>query len=345
MYKHILRPLLFCFSPEAIHHFTASLFRIAGRIPGVTALMRVFFAYRHPSLEREVFGVRFRNPVGLAAGFDKNGDCYKGISGLGFGFVEVGTVTPKGQPGNPKPRLFRLKKDRALINRMGFNNKGAENMVGNLRRRSRGTVIGVNLGKNTSTPNEEAAGDYLRMFRSLYDYADYFVVNVSCPNVKNVTALQTSESLLPILEALFDFRRGQNDYRPILLKISPDLSFPQIDEMVRIMIDTPLDGIVATNTTTSREGLSVDGESLAAIGNGGLSGAPLTERAIEVVRYVHQKCEGRYPIIGVGGIMSADDAARMLEAGASLIQIYTGFIYEGPLFVRRICKRIRQRTK
>ena len=340
MYKHFLRPILFWFSPETIHHFIALMLRVLCRIPGGRALLRGMFAYKGDDLEREVFGIRFPNPVGLAAGFDKNGDLYRAMTGVGFGFVEVGTVTPKGQPGNPKPRSFRLKDDRALVNRMGFNNGGLENMIANLRRRKakERIVLGVNLGKNTSTPNEDAPGDYLRLFRNLYEYADYFAINVSCPNVKDVTALQNRASVMAILDPLFAFRRGQNDYRPILLKISPDLGDGEIDTMVDIMMETPLDGIIATNTTTSRNGLRSSQESVEKAGNGGLSGAPLTERSIEVVRRVHERSGGRYPIIGVGGIMSPEDARRMMEAGASLVQTFTGFIYNGPTFVKKICK-------
>lgn len=340
MYKHVLRPILFCFSAESIHRFVAGCLRLARRV-GLLPVVRALYTYRHPSLEREVFGVRFPNPVGLAAGFDKNGDLYREMSALGFGFIEVGTVTPKPQPGNPKPRIFRLRQDNALINRMGFPNKGLENMVRNLRKRDPKMVIGVNLGKNSLTSNEEAPADYLKLFRSLYEYADYFVVNVSCPNVKDVTRLQNPDNLNAILDGLFEFRRGQNNYRPILLKISPDLTFPQMDSIVDILIDTPLDGLVATNTTTSRQGLATDKKTVKKIGNGGLSGAPLTERAVEVIGYLHKKTEGRYPIIGVGGIMSVEDAQRMLDAGASLVQGYSGFIYEGPAFAKRICKHLR----
>lgn len=340
MYKHVLRPILFCFSAESIHRFVAGCLRLARRA-GLLPVVRALYTYRHPSLEREVFGVRFPNPVGLAAGFDKNGDLYREMSALGFGFIEVGTVTPKPQPGNPKPRIFRLRQDNALINRMGFPNKGLENMVRNLRKRDPKMVIGVNLGKNSLTSNEEAPADYLKLFRSLYEYADYFVVNVSCPNVKDVTRLQNPDNLNAILDGLFEFRRGQNNYRPILLKISPDLTFPQMDSIVDILIDTPLDGLVATNTTTSRQGLATDKKTVIKIGNGGLSGAPLTERAIEVIGYLHKKTEGRYPIIGVGGIMSVEDAQRMLDAGASLVQVYSGFIYEGSAFAKRICKHLK----
>lgn len=318
------------------------MLRIVCRIPGGRAILRAMFAYRDKSLEREVFGIKFPNPVGLAAGFDKNGNLTREMTALGFGFVEVGTVTPKPQPGNPKPRSFRLPKDRALVNRMGFNNGGLEKMVSNLRRRNKKIIIGANLGKNTLTPNEEAPADYLKLFRSLYEYVNYFVINVSCPNVKSLTALQNRDSVMAILEPLFDFRRGQNDYRPILLKISPDLSDAEIDEMVGIMLETPLDGIVATNTTTSRAGLATPQKTVEKIGNGGLSGAPLTARTLEVVERVHKKSEGRYPIIGVGGIMSPGDAQRMLDAGASLVQVYTGFIYNGPGFVKKICKSLRK---
>lgn len=342
MYKRILRPILFRFSPESIHHFIAWMLRVICKVPGGRALLRCMFAYRRDDLEREVFGIRFPNPVGLAAGFDKNGDLYRAMTGVGFGFVEVGTVTPKGQSGNPKPRCFRLRKDQALVNRMGFNNEGLDNMIANLRRRKAkdGIVVGVNLGKNTVTPNDEAPADYLKLFRNLYGYADYFAINVSCPNVKDVTALQNRDSVMSILDPLFDFRRGQNEYRPILLKISPDLCDAEIDTMVDIMMETPLDGIIATNTTISREGLKSPQKLVERIGNGGLSGAPLTERSIEVVRRVHQRSGGCYPIIGVGGIMTPRDARRMLDAGASLVQCYTGFIYGGPIFVRKICKHL-----
>jgi dihydroorotate dehydrogenase len=341
MYKHIIRPIMFCFPAESVHHIVAGALRLARRV-GLLPLVRSIFTYRHPSLEREVFGGRFPNPIGLAAGFDKNGDMYREMSALGFGFVEVGTVTPKPQPGNPKPRIFRLRQDNALVNRMGFPNKGLESMVRNLRRRDRKLVIGVNLGRNSLTSNAEAPADYLRLFRALYEYADYFVVNVSCPNVRDIAELQNPDNLNAILEGLFKFRRGQNNYRPILLKISPDLTFPQIDAIVEILIDTPLDGLVAVNTTTRREDLKTDEKTVAKIGGGGLSGSPLTDRAVEVVEYLHKKTQGCYPIIGVGGVMSPEDAQRMLDAGASLVQVYSGFIYEGPGFAKKICKSIRQ---
>ena len=326
MYKKVIRPLLFELSPELIHRIVVVMLRVVHYVPGARQLLRTCFTVRHPSLEREVFGIKFPNPVGIAAGFDKDAEVYDELLSLGFGFTEVGTVTPKGQPGNPRPRLFRLPLDEALINRMGFNNRGMENAVRNLRHRKRRQVIGASLGKNTATPNESAPADYLKLFRSLYQYVDYFVINVSCPNVRNLTHLQDKETLKEILRGLLDFRRGQNQYRPILLKISPDLTTAQLDDVIALMQEGGIDGIVATNTTTSREGLATDSRTLADIGNGGVSGAPLTRRSLETVRYIHEKTEGRFPIIGVGGIMTEDDAVAMLDAGADLIQVYTGFI-------------------
>ena len=341
MYKRVFRPLLFLFSPETIHHLIIFGLKVGRWVPGFTALMRGCFTLRHPSLQREVFGIKFANPVGLAAGFDKNAEVYNELSAFGFGFVEAGTVTPKAQPGNPRPRLFRLKKDGALINRMGFNNRGGEAMLKRLRRKKHRTVVGVNLGKNTDTPNAQAPADYLHSFRMLYDYGDYFVVNVSCPNVKNLCGLQNREELEKIIGGLTEFRRGQALYRPILLKISPDLDDTQIDDTIEVVRRTGIDGIVAVNTTTSRERLRTRKKTVKTLGNGGLSGAPLTGRAIEVVRYVRGKMGKDFPIIGVGGLMTVEEAAAMLDAGANLIQLYTGFIYNGPAFVRRICKQLK----
>ena len=341
MYKKILCPLLFRLSPETIHRIIVTCLRVVHYIPGSGLAMRAIFSVRHPSLEREVFGIKCPNPVGIAAGFDKDAEVFEELHSLGFGFTEIGTVTPKGQSGNPRPRLFRLPLDGAIINRMGFNNHGVENALRHLRRRKRGRIIGGNLGKNTLTPNEAAPADYLKSFRSLYEYVDYFVINVSCPNVANLTHLQDKDNLREILGGLTEFRRGQNQYRPILLKISPDLTEPQIDDMIAVLSECGIDGIVATNTTTSREGLATPAETVAQIGRGGLSGAPLTRRSLETVRYIHRKTEGRFPIIGVGGIMTEDDAVAMLDAGASLVQVYTGFIYNGPKFVKRICKRLK----
>lgn len=347
MYNFLIKPILFSMNPESAHNLTFFMLKIACKIPGMKAVIRKIFTVNHPSLEREVFGIKFRNPIGLSAGLDKNATHFNELSCLGFGFIEVGTITPKAQLGNPKPRLFRLLKDNAIINRMGFNNNGVEKARENLKKREpkSNIIIGGNLGKNTLTPNENAACDYLNLFRKLYDYADYFVVNVSCPNIANLGDLQSGNSLKEIINPLIDFRKGNTVYRPILLKISPDLTIEQIDDAVNVMKECNLDGIVATNTTRSRENLSESAEELENIGNGGLSGAPLTKRAIEVVKYVHTKSEGQYPIIGVGGIMTEDDAVSMLNAGASLIQIYTGFIYNGPQLVKNICKKLISENK
>lgn len=341
MYR-FFRSILFRIQPEAVHRMTVRLLRLLHFVPFARRLLRAVYTHRSPALEREVLGLKFPNPIGLAAGFDKDAEVYDMLGALGFGFVEIGTVTPKPQNGNPKPRCFRLPADRAIINRMGFNNRGVQQAVRNLRRRRPGLIVGGNIGKNTLTPNELAPSDYLKAFRALYDYVDYFVVNVSCPNVASLTALQSKASTVAILEPLKEFRQGQSDYRPILLKISPDLTPEQVDQMIEVADECKIDGIVATNTTTSREGLTTDRTRVLEIGRGGLSGRPLTERSCETVRYIHRKTEGRLPIIGVGGVMCEEDAEAMLEAGASLVQVYSGLVYEGPGFVKRICKRIEE---
>jgi len=341
MYKKILRPILFMMQPETIHHLVIGALKVARYIPFAKSTMRLMFTAKDPSLEREVLGIKFSNPVGLAAGLDKNAEVYDMFGTMGFGFVEIGTVTPKGQPGNPKPRSFRLTKDKALINRMGINNEGADQVIKHLRGRNPKLIIGGNIGKNTDTPNDQAAADYLRIFRSLYDYVDYFTVNVSCPNVTNLADLQNKDNLVEILSGLREFRKGQTDYRPILIKISPDLTQEQVDVMIDVTRECKIDGIVATNTTTSREGLTTDKKIVEKIGRGGLSGAPITKRSVDMVGYIARKTEGRLPIIGVGGIMTPQDAQNMLDAGASLVQIYTGFIYNGPGFVKKICHEIK----
>lgn len=340
MYKHIIRPILFKFQPEPIHHAMMRMFKILRYTPLARTALKILFRYKSPTLEREVFGLHFPNPVGLAAGFDKNAEVYDILGCMGFGFIEIGTVTPKAQNGNPKPRCFRLPQDKAIINRMGFNNMGVENAVRKLRHRNPKLIVGGNIGKNTATANQDAPADYLRLFRSMYDYVDYFTVNVSCPNVANLRHLQNKDNIFEILTLLKDFRKGQSDYRPILLKISPDLDQTQIDVMIEVVKQCKIDGIVATNTSTSREGLATDPKTIKNIGNGGLSGAPLTKRSLEMVKYIHQKTSGNLPIIGVGGIMTPDDAQAMLDAGASLVQIYSGFIYEGPALPRTICKHL-----
>ena len=332
-----LSPLL---GEERVHDISVALLHLLGKIPGARWLMRKLYAVEDPRLEREVFGMHFRNPIGMAAGFDRNGEVFNELAALGFGFVEIGTVTPLPQTGNPKPRVFRLPDDVAIMNRVGLCNKGLERVISNIRERNKGLVLGCNIGKNSATAPEDAPQDYLRVFRNLYQYVDYFTVNVSYNTSFKQYVPRTRESIISILEPLFDFRRGQNQYRPILLKISPDLSNEDIDMMTDIMVDTPLDGIVATNGTVRHTGLTTDAEMLKRYGSGAVSGKPLTKRSIEVVRRVYERSNGTYPIIGVGGVMTPADAKAMLEAGATLIQVYTGYVYNGPNFVGDICKEL-----
>lgn len=340
MYRLLIRPIFFMMAPERVHHLVVSLIRLGFKIPGIAWLTSKMCSYRNPVLKRTVFGLEFDNPVGLGAGFDKDATFYNEFARLGFGFIEIGTVTPQGQPGNPRPRLFRLKKDHALINRMGFNNQGAEMALQRLKKRKTKIIIGGNLGKNTLTPNENAVNDYVFTFKKLYDVIDYFVVNVSCPNITDLHKLQDKDSLLEILQAIITERKKFNTYKPVLLKISPDLNFGQIDEVLEIVGETGVDGIVATNTTTTREGLSTDPETVREIKNGGLSGSPLRERSTEIIRYISEKTGGTLPVIGVGGIMTPEDALEKLRAGASLVQIYTGFVYDGPSLIKKINKSI-----
>ena len=341
MYKSVIRPLLFLISPEKVHALIVGMVKAAFILPGVKSLVKVLYSKSDDRLSKEVFGLKFKNPIGLAAGFDKNAELFNSFDAFGFGFIEIGTVTPKPQPGNPKPRSFRLKSDRALINRMGFNNKGVANAKSNLQRKQNAKVIvGGNIGKNTLTSNTDAVADYLKCFTELYHHVDYFVVNVSCPNVKDLRALQDTESLRAILKALTEHRASEPNYKPILLKVSPDLSPEMLDSNIEIAEELKIDGFVATNTSTSREDLQSDTDLIERIGNGGLSGAPIRDRSTEVIRYIHSKTNGKMPIIGVGGIMSEEDALDKLNAGASLIQLYTGFIYEGPALAKRICNRL-----
>lgn len=339
MYR-LIRPILFLFSPETIHHLIVRLLKVSRYIPLSGNIIRGLFKRNTPCLERDVFGLRFSNPIGFAAGFDKDAKIANQLSDFGYSFVEIGTVTPKPQPGNPKPRCFRLPKNKAIINRMGFNSKGVESMVQKLAKlkKRKGLIIGGNIGKNTATTNDDAPKDYLYSLEKLYSYVDYFTVNISCPNVTNLCKLQNKDSIEAILQPLMEYRKVQNSHKPILIKLSPDLTFEQVDEQLEVGIRMGIDGIVATNTTTSREG--IDPQKAEKIGNGGLSGAPLTKRSLEMVSYISNKTAGKLPIIGVGGIMTEDDALNMLKAGASLIQLYTGFIYQGPSFVKRINKRL-----
>jgi dihydroorotate dehydrogenase len=339
-YQYLIKPFFFLFDPERAHYLLADIIKFSMKIPGVPALFRLIYGYEHPSLARTVFGIRFPNPVGLAAGFDKNALLIDEFSHLGFGFIEVGTVTPKAQAGNDKPRLFRLPADGGIINRMGFNNEGLDAMKKRLQDRKSQVIIGGNLGKNKVTPNEEADEDYCKGFEALYDVADYFVVNVSSPNTPNLRALQEKEPLQNLLMRLQTLNAAKPKQKPILLKIAPDLSNEQLDDVIEIVLSTKIAGLIATNTTLSREGLQSE-ESLKSQ-SGGLSGKPVRARSTEVIAYIHQKSNGQIPIIGVGGIHSAADALEKLRAGASLVQIYTGFIYEGPGLIKEINQGIVQ---
>lgn len=346
MYKSFIRPLFFNFDPEKIHHFTFSLIRFSHKI-GFGSIFRSIYKIENPKLERELFGLKFPNPVGLAAGFDKDAKLYKELSDFGFGFIEIGTVTPKPQPGNEKPRLFRLREDSAIINRMGFNNGGVDEAVERLKKNGKvasaplsdRVLIGGNIGKNKVTPNEEAVNDYLICFEKLFDYVDYFVVNVSSPNTPNLRALQEKKPLTDLLQTLQNKNNSKEKRKPILLKIAPELTDDQLLDIIEIVATTKIDGVIATNTTISREGISSKNKKEM----GGLSGKPLTKRATEVIRFLSEKSDKAFPIIGVGGIHSAEDALEKLEAGASLVQLYTGFIYEGPDLIKQINKAILKR--
>ena len=345
MYKILLKPFLFLFSPEPAHHFIFSTLKILFKIPGVSALMEACYTIKDARLKRDIFGLTFENPVGLAAGFDKDAKLFDELSAFGFGFIEIGTVTPNAQPGNQKPRSFRLVEDEALINRMGFNNEGVEAVVKRLKQRKNfKLIIGGNIGRNKITPNENAYNDYEYCFEQLFDYADYFVVNISSPNTPNLRELQEKEPLKKLLTGLKEKNARMKNPKPILLKIAPDLSFEQVDDIIEIARETKIDGIVATNTTISRDKLKTPKADLQTIGNGGLSGKPLMKRSTEMVKYIFQKTNGSIPIIASGGIHSAEDAIEKINAGASLVQVYTGFIYEGPAIAKRICKGILEET-
>jgi dihydroorotate dehydrogenase len=343
MYK-IVRFFLFLFKAEFIHSISFKLIKFGAIIPGKMWAWRLLFKVNDTRLEREVFGLKFNNPVGLAAGFDKDAKLFDELASFGFGFIEIGTVTPLPQDGNPKPRLFRLKKDYAIINRMGFNNEGIEATVARLRRKKSNIIIGGNIGKNKVTPNEEAVSDYEICFEKLFPYVDYFVVNVSSPNTPGLRDLQEKVPLTRLLNRLQRLNIQKEKRKPILLKIAPDLSNEQLDDIIAIVSDTKIDGVVATNTTISRNGLKTDKTKVEMIGNGGLSGKPVKDRSTEVIKYLADKSNKTFPIIGVGGIHSAEDAIEKLDAGATLIQLYTGFIYEGPGLIRRINKKILEKS-
>ncbi|MBI3500407.1 MAG: quinone-dependent dihydroorotate dehydrogenase [Bacteroidetes bacterium] len=337
MYKFLIKPVLFLFPPETSHHIVVFFLKI----PGVSFLLGLFYNYQNLKLERKIFGLTFLNPVGLAAGFDKDAIFFDEIASCGFGFIEVGTVTPKAQPGNDKPRLFRLTEDEALINRMGFNNEGAEAMVERLKQRKNfKIVIGGNIGKNKTTPNENAISDYEYCFEKLFDYVDYFVVNVSSPNTPHLRELQEKEPLKKLLTRLMKLNSQKKNSKPLLLKIAPDLYNEQLDDIIEIIRETKIDGVVATNTTISRENLRTPNSKLQTFGSGGLSGKPLTKRSTEVIKYLSEKSNRGFVIIASGGIHSAEDAIGKLNAGASLVQLYTGFIYEGANLVNQIVRRL-----
>jgi dihydroorotate dehydrogenase len=340
MYKHFFRPILFLIDAEKVHHVVFNLLRLVLGLPGVRSIFRKSFTYEHPNLKKKLFGLTFENPVGLAAGFDKDARLIDELSAIGFGFIEIGTLTPRAQSGNDKPRLFRLPVDKALINRMGFNNSGALAAVDNLRKRKSKVIVGGNIGKNKITPNEKAFDDYAFCFEVLFDHVDYFVVNVSSPNTPGLRELQEKEPLRQLLATVKKMSLSKPNPKPVLLKIAPDLSENQLEDIVEILTTTGTDGIIATNTTISRSSLKTSSARIKALGAGGLSGVPLKDRSDEVIRFLRKKLGPSYPIIGVGGIMSAQDALDKLEAGADLIQLYTGFIYEGPAVVKKINQAI-----
>ncbi len=351
MYQ-LLRKLLFLFPAETAHYFSMNVLKGLCAAAFIRKLIAGKFTHRS-SLTTHAFGLTFKNPVGLGAGFDKNAKYLRELEVLGFGFVELGTVTPRPQAGNDKPRLFRLPMDKALINRMGFNNDGVEAVIERLKKFKSSKVqgstvalsttnllIGGNIGKNKATPNEEAWKDYEICFRALHPFVDFFVVNVSSPNTPGLRELQEKESLRKILTHLQAMNKTFAEVKPVLLKIAPDLTAEQIDDVISLAMEIDLDGLVATNTTVSREGLTTDTSQLTTIGAGGLSGKPVKERSTEVLQYIHQKTGGRIPLIGSGGVFTADDANEKMQAGASLVEVWTGFIYEGPGIVKRICRTL-----
>ncbi|XRE44589.1 Dihydroorotate dehydrogenase (quinone) [Tenacibaculum discolor] len=340
MYKLLIRPIFFLFDPEKIHHFTFSLVKFLSKIPGVPSIFRGIYQVNDKKLERKLFGLTFKNPVGLAAGFDKNAVLYNELANFGFGFVEIGTVTPKGQAGNPKKRLFRLKDDKGIINRMGFNNEGLEAAIEQLKKNKGKILIGGNIGKNTNTAPENYTQDYVACFKGLHPYVDYFVLNVSCPNVSSHAKLEDADYLKELITEVQKLNNAEAVQKPILLKIAPDLNNQQLDEIIELVSKTKIDGVIASNTSVNRDNLKAPKERLQEIGNGGVSGQPVKDRSTRVIKYLTDNSNKAFPIIGVGGIHSEKDALDKLNAGADLVQIYTGFIYEGPSLVKRINKAI-----
>lgn len=352
MYKTLIRPILFQFDPEKVHYFTFSLIRTLSKIPFVKGIFRSLYVVEDKKLERNLFGLTFKNPVGLAAGFDKNAVLYNELANFGFGFIEIGTITPKAQEGNPKQRLFRLKDDKGIINRMGFNNDGIAPAIENLKKKQTNLIIGGNIGKNTQTKPEDYTKDYLEVFEALHKYVDYFVLNVSCPNVGSHAKLNDKTYLIELITACQKLNEKlslraesrsrtipklrERNLKPILLKIAPDLNNNQLDEIIELVAETKIDGVIASNTSTDRKGLKASDKQLTAIGNGGLSGQPIKEKSTKVIKYLADKSNKAFPIIGVGGIHSENDALEKIAAGADLVQVYTGFIYEGPKLIKRI---------
>lgn len=339
--------MLFLFNPETIHHIVFKTFRLVCKIPPLVFVTRKLFLVRDQQLETVVAGLRFPNPVGLAAGFDKDATLFSELENFGFGFIEIGTVTPLPQPGNPKPRMFRLPKDSAIINRMGFNNHGVDEAVARLKEKKGKSkvIIGGNIGKNKITPNEDAVSDYEKAFTALFPYVDYFVLNVSSPNTPGLRGLQEKEPLERLLRHLTQLNMTMSKPRPLFLKIAPDLTHEELNDIIQVVQSTKISGVIATNTTISRTDLVTDSQTIESIGAGGLSGLPLSKRSREIVRYLRERLDASYAIIGVGGIMSVEDATAMLDAGANLVQLYTGFIYNGPQLVKDINRAIlQQRT-
>lgn len=345
MYKHFLKPILFRFNPETAHNLLFSGLAFLRHVPFARSIIRAVYKRESPDTAKEVFGIKFPNPVGLAGGLDKNGEFYNDMANFGFGFVEIGSLTPQPQDGNPKPRCFRVPQDKAIINRFGINNKGVRNAVEHLKKVRPEVIVAANISKNTTSINEDAAKDYESAFALLYDFVDMFVVNVSCPNVVGLTSLQDISFLSEIVDKLLDLRMYYDEYRPILLKVSPDLAKEQLDDIIDYCLRSGIDGLVAGNTTRSRDGLTISQEKIEKIGNGGMSGAPVHKKNLALVKYIHDKTEGKLPIIGVGGIMSGEDAKAMIDAGASLVEIYSGFIYEGPALIKRIIKYLETHKK
>ena len=339
MYK-ILRSILFLFNGEKAHNITTRLLVLLRYLPFSKQIVNLLYGYHNPVLEREVFGIRFKNPVGLAAGFDKNGTLYNDLAKFGFSFVEIGSLTLEPQPGNPKPRCFRLVQDNAIINRMGINNNGVRYAVNYIKKHRPNCIIGGSISKNSDVPNENAASNYEKSFALLYDFVDYFTINVSCPNVQNLDKMQDISFLSELIDRLLSLRNYYDDYRPILIKLSPDIPKQQLDDIIDLVLVSGIDGVIASNTTRDRSGLKTSKEALEEIGTGGLSGKPLFEKSLSMVKYISEKTNRLLPIVAVGGIFTPKDAEAMIDAGASLVQIYSGMIYNGPGLVKRINKHL-----